>query len=144
MRAASVNRIVSLIFTVRRAVLEQQRQGSATDPSSIIRAETLRHIAERPHIPMGEIAEHLCITPPSATALINSLVRSGHLTRVRDRNDRRLVRLAITPRGREAIRRTFNRVAAQMRGAFARLTERERRDLIRILEKLSKPYISTK
>ncbi|HUC86951.1 MAG TPA: MarR family transcriptional regulator [Candidatus Saccharimonadales bacterium] len=48
---------------------------------------------------MGELAEEMNISLPSATALVDRLVRSGWVERQPDPTDRRIIRLTITEHG---------------------------------------------
>jgi DNA-binding MarR family transcriptional regulator len=140
MPSRTLNRIISLVFTSQRTVAESMKHSERIDPFSMLKAETLRFISEHSNPAMADVAEHLCITPPSATSLVNGLVQTGQLKRVRDAKDRRIIRLAITPKGREFMRRAFSQMAEQMRRFFSRLNAAEQRNLVRILEKLSSAY----
>ena len=135
-----IERLISLIFTTGRLVRERSRDKSELDLFSILRLETL-HYVERGGTPsMREMAEHLCVTPPSATSLINELVKSRQLARIRDKRDRRIVRLALTPKGKRVMKTGFKRLTARMRKIFANLDDKEINSLIKILEKLSQTY----
>ncbi|RKY72244.1 MAG: hypothetical protein DRP97_00920 [Candidatus Latescibacterota bacterium] len=89
---------------------------------------------------MKEVADYFCITPPSATSLINPLVKSEMLKRVYDKNDRRIVRLSITSKGRKELKRGFNKLNNNMKKILMQLNINEQKNIIRILEKLSKIY----
>ncbi|WP_353152038.1 MarR family winged helix-turn-helix transcriptional regulator [Pollutimonas bauzanensis] len=52
---------------------------------------------------VGDVAEQLLIRHHSAVELINRLVRMGLLQRFRDPEDRRRVRVAITPTGEQKL-----------------------------------------
>ncbi len=49
------------------------------------------------------LAEALAVTPSTATRMCDRLVRKGLVRRRTDRNDRRQVRVALTPAGRELV-----------------------------------------
>jgi DNA-binding MarR family transcriptional regulator len=49
---------------------------------------------------MGELARSEGVTLPTASRLVEALVAAGLVLRAPDRSDRRIVRIAITPRGR--------------------------------------------
>ncbi|MDA8373465.1 MAG: MarR family transcriptional regulator [Actinomycetota bacterium] len=57
--------------------------------------------AEAPTI--GQIAEHLQLRHHSAVGLIDRAEAAGLIRRVHDRNDRRIVRIALEPMGEEAL-----------------------------------------
>lgn len=139
---AKIERLISLIFTTTRFIRERTRDHERIDPFSFLRLETLRYVAEHENPSMKEVADHLCITPPSATSLIDSLVKARHLTRVFDKEDRRIVRLAVTLRGTKTIKQGFSMIAKRIKQILDKLDDKEINDLSSILEKLSRFYTS--
>jgi len=137
----TIKYIISLIFKTNRLIRERLRKEKKhSDPFSILRLESLRYIAEKGNPLMKEVADYFCITPPSATSLINPLVKSEMLKRVYDKNDRRIVRLSITSKGRKELKRGFNKLNNNMKKILMQLNINEQKNIIRILEKLSKIY----
>lgn len=63
---------------------------------STAQLRALVHLAQYGPQTMGELAEGLQITTASATGLVNPLVEMGHVTRSRDPNDRRVVRIGLS------------------------------------------------
>ena len=47
---------------------------------------------------VGALAEHLLITPHTATELVGRLVDAGLISRSKDADDRRRLKLALTPK----------------------------------------------
>jgi len=137
----TIDYIISLIFKTDRLIHRRlKREKRRLDPFSVLRLEALRYIAEKKNPSMREVADYFCITPPSVTSLINSLVRSKVVKRVYDENDRRAIRLFITSKGREELKKGINRINNNMRKILRQLNTKELKGLIRILEKLSKIY----
>jgi DNA-binding MarR family transcriptional regulator len=85
---------------------------------------------------MRDIARYLMITPPGATLLIDGLVRAKLLTRVGDEQDRRIVRIAITPSGTKMIMWGKKEKTAMLHKTFSVLNQDERNMLIATLEKV--------
>ena len=139
-KESEINRIVSLIFTTSRLIRERSKGKDHPDPISFLRLETLRYVADHKNPTMREIALYLCITPPSTTSLIDDLVKSKMLERVFDKNDRRIVRLSVTEKGRETIRKGFGQIAKRFKKVLLKLSADDRENLVMILEKLSQAY----
>lgn len=140
MSTINLEKLVSMIFTTSRLIRERSGNEQKIDPFSILQLETLRYVDEKENPSMREIADYLCITAPSATSLINTLVKSKRLLRIHDKADRRLVRLAITPKGKESLVIGFKKITKRMQAVLSNLSEKERTNLIMILEKLSQTY----
>jgi DNA-binding MarR family transcriptional regulator len=55
-------------------------------------------------LPCGDIAERMIARDPDVTRLVDRLSRRGLVSRVRSRQDRRVVEVGITEKGREILR----------------------------------------
>ncbi|WP_304682926.1 MarR family winged helix-turn-helix transcriptional regulator [uncultured Limosilactobacillus sp.] len=52
------------------------------------------------HQTISQVAAKLHLTPGTMTAMTDRLIKKGYVERIRDQEDRRIVRLALTKRGR--------------------------------------------
>ena|SRR3989338_8854986 len=137
---ATLDRLVTLVCTTSRLIREHTRPRERINPMSVLRLEALAYVADHPQVSMRAIAESLAIAPPSATVIVNELVRTGHLKRLHDGRDRRIVRLTMTPRGKRILSQGMRALGVRLRHVFARLDHSEQQNLIRILEKLAAKY----
>lgn len=85
----------------------------------------------------ADISRELSHDKGSVTRLIDQLAERGLLTRERDDNDRRVVFLALTPGGREALDRPAPKVIAYFNEVFSTFSEKEATLLIALLTKLT-------
>lgn len=93
----------------RRAIRERLRQAGFEDlPRS---GSWLLATLSRTPGTVGELAVRLSTTKQGVSRLSDSLVERGYLRRSFDSRDHRLVRLALTPRGRSAAKSVFAAVA---------------------------------
>lgn len=135
-----LEQIVSLVFTMRQ-ISNSNFSNEKCKEFSVLHYIALRYIQEKKPL-MKELAEFLAITPPSATSLINTLSGAGLAKRVEEKNDRRIVRLFITKKGEENLKKKQEIIAHNMRKRLECLNKKEREDLIKILTKLSKNSIN--
>ena len=88
---------------------------------------------------MHQLAEAQAITPSSATQLVDRLVRMGLVERLREDEDRRLVRVQLS----EAARQRFEEMMRLHLRSLAVITERlsddDLRTLVGLLERLAQP-----
>jgi DNA-binding MarR family transcriptional regulator len=68
-------------------------------------AGALSIVAQEPGISLGELGERMYLHISTCSGIVDRLERKGYVTRRRGPEDRRVVRLVITPRGRQLIRR---------------------------------------
>ena len=70
------------------------------------------------------------------TGIVDRLEHAGHVQRERDAEDRRLVRVRLTERGREAFATIEQHVKSRLRSFFELIDDEDRCALGRILQKL--------
>ena len=85
---------------------------------------------------MSTIAKKLNITVSSLTTAMNSLVRKGYVERQRSTDDRRVVEVRLTERGRKAYRQHEEYHMQMVEAAIAEMSQEEIQVLIKMLRKL--------
>ena len=133
MSRTSLEELIFLIFSAGRLIREQV---GATITVPYLHLATLRYVAENKQPLMREIAQYLHIAAPSATSLINALVKSGQIKRIADHSDRRIVRLEITAKGQKALDDGMRQKQESLQKLIKGLGDHEREQLKNILEKL--------
>ena len=123
--SADVARAISLFFAVRGIVRTKLASGRKLDPSTWLRIETMKFIADHDEPKMKDVADYLSITAPSATSLVSGLIKSGLVTGRTDRLDRRASRLMLTRKGKTELKAAFVRGVQILGGLFAALSEAE-------------------
>ncbi|MGK6321278.1 MarR family winged helix-turn-helix transcriptional regulator [Sphingomonas sp. DT-204] len=84
----------------------------------------------------GELARELGITTGATTRMIDVLEMRGLMTRDRGTDDRRVVRLAITPEGRDIVEKLHGQVVPAWNEVLADFTQEEVDTLVELLLKL--------
>ncbi|MCD6441952.1 winged helix-turn-helix transcriptional regulator, partial [bacterium] len=136
----TVEQIISLFFKTSRLIYKQFKIKDRHDFFSFLQLETLNYIKNNKKPLMKEVAGFLSITPSSATPLINRLAKIEMIKRCLDEDDRRAVRLSITPKGQKMLKKEIKKVSIQMQKTLARLNRKEQKNLIEILQKIQKVY----
>ena len=116
--------------------LVRERLKKKDENSGITYLQIMLFISENPKPLMKDVADFLGITPPSATVLIDNLVKKGQIKRISDRKDRRAVRLILTPKGEKILNEKFKKMTKRTKKILRKLTSEERKNLISILEKV--------
>jgi len=92
--------------------------------------------AEEDALSVSEIARRLAVTPPNVSKLMEGLAADGLVERQRLLSDRRVVRVAITEKGREGYRAVTPPTLRSFDDALSSLTAQDKRLLIHLLAKL--------
>ncbi len=116
----------------------QFRNRMRGDPScpSIAQLEALQFVIEQESPTMRDIALYLKVKAPSATSLINELVREKLLVRRGDPNDRRQIRIFATQKGESTLMRRFEQKKKIIASLLKRLDPKDRQELNRLLQKV--------
>ncbi|MEH6874284.1 MAG: MarR family winged helix-turn-helix transcriptional regulator [Candidatus Competibacter sp.] len=133
----AANRLLQLaphVVQSARHYLRAQNLGSVTLPQ--LRA--LAYVLRQPESTLGELAEHLAITVPSASALVDRLVKQGLLEAKIPPENRRRVSLEITADGKAIITQVTDLWREELARRLTPLTEAELRIAIEALEILAR------
>jgi DNA-binding MarR family transcriptional regulator len=84
----------------------------------------------------AELADHTGVTRATITGLIDTLERSGLVTRTQHPDDRRMMSVGLTPRAERLLHRILPAHFRQMAWLMDPLSEPERKTLVRLLTKM--------
>jgi DNA-binding MarR family transcriptional regulator len=107
------------------------------------RARILWQLVESPRR-SGEIAQRCALAPASVSELVDSLERDGFVRRSEDRNDRRVVVVEISARGRREIERVGELMTAPVAKIIAGLSAEKRSRLAAALADLQGAFAAPK
>ena len=107
------------------------------------RARILWQLVESPRR-SGEIAQRCGLTPASVSELVDSLERDGFVRRSEDRNDRRVVVVEISARGRREIERVGELMTAPVAKMISSLSAEKRVRLAAALADLQEAFAAPK
>jgi DNA-binding MarR family transcriptional regulator len=93
-------------------------------------------ISGAPSLSMGELSEALSVPLSTATRVVDTLVEKGYVYRFNDPEDRRVVRVAFTPKGKKLYRFIESRIVERVRKITTYLTKEELATLTRLLTKV--------
>ena len=98
----------------------------------------LEHLArQREGCPMHVLARFISVSRPAATGLINRLLAQQLVRREADARDRRIVRVAITAKGRRVIANIWEQKRRMIVEVFGRISPADRARYLAILERVT-------
>jgi DNA-binding MarR family transcriptional regulator len=107
--------------------------GGRTHPGQ---AMCLRLLTVNDGATQRDVARMLHVAPPTVSKMLSTMEKAGLVERRADAADQRLTRVYLTAEGRERSDEMGVAVGEYVNATFATLSERDRRDLARLLEKL--------
>jgi DNA-binding MarR family transcriptional regulator len=96
----------------------------------------LKTISQNEILNLSELGKRMCHHPSTMTGLIDRLEKKGYVERDRGREDRRIVKLSLTPKGKELVRRAPNPIQGKMIYGLRKLRKGELHSIYRSVQKL--------
>jgi DNA-binding MarR family transcriptional regulator len=124
---------------IMRAIREEMRRQVAP-VLSIPQLRTLAYLHRRPGSCLFHLAEHLGVTRPTASAIVERLVQRDLVTRTEDPRERRRVILRPTPLGTLLHQRVHQSTHGWMVTALSRLSPERLRQIMQGVTLLAEPF----
>ena len=121
-------------------LLRRMFNGTETDEFaelSLAQVRILRAVLDSPHT-AGEIVELLGYSPSALSQVTQRLVAAGLLVKSKDIHDARIKHLELSDKGRQLMESRREARVQQAELVLSRLDEEEQKELIRLLEKMSR------
>jgi len=104
---------------------------------TVLQLQTLVFITKNKVISMGDLANEFKISLPTATVLSDKLVNLGIIKRIESKNDRRIVNISLTEKGKSLFKKAMKQRHLKVNKILAYLSSRDRKELLRILDNLA-------
>ena len=119
-----------------REFVKRQPRVVATGEVSLPQMAILHILKEKNQCMMSELARLLSVTTSAATGIVDRMVRAGLLKRIPDPNDRRIINIRITPKGKRTIGAIFRQRQKMMIGVFKHFSSGERETYLNMVKKI--------
>ena len=127
--------LIDVVPLIMRAIREEMRKHRATD-LSVPQFRVLMFLNRRQEATLSQVAEHLGVTLPSASRMVDGLADRGLLTRRISPSDRRYVALAVTGRGRSRVESADRATQLRLAEMLGTLPADERLAVVQVMDVL--------
>lgn len=124
------------IFALVEKLEEESVKGSSFENLSLTEVRTLAAIGRGRPRTMTNVSSVLGISVSTLTTAINKLVKKGYVERLKDKNDKRIVRLALTEAGVRVVVEHEKYGDSIVDEALRRLSKNERNRIERVLTEI--------
>jgi DNA-binding MarR family transcriptional regulator len=128
--AQEVLEVVPAVMRVIRAEMRRHR----TADLSVPQFRTLAFIDRKADASLSDVAEHIGLTLPSMSKIVEGLVVRKFVTRQTHATDRRRMTLALTARGLTALQASRAATRACLAEDLATLSDRQRDTIVQAME----------
>ena len=138
--ARQILEIVPLVMAAIRTEIRSHRGSELSVPQFRVLIFLNRHEGAS----LSDIAEHLGLTLPSMSKMIDGLLARNMVTRQMHSEDRRRVTLALTVPGREAMQTAYKATESRLAERLVVLPAAERRIIITAMQVLESIFMSSR
>ena len=85
----------------------------------------------------SELSDLLGLSRSSITLLLNEMEEKGYLKRVLDSDDRRRMNVVLSPKGKQIIKKHFEKFYGNIKETLCKIGESDAKELLRILKKIN-------
>lgn len=130
-----LDELINLVFAMNRLTKEGLENEKGT--LSYIQLQALSFISRQKKPIIKNVAEHLNITAPSTTFLVNNLIKSKLVNRLYSAQDKRKIYLVISKKGERELKKGFKKAKQHLSKKLSFLSIKEQQNFIFILKKIS-------
>ena len=117
--------------TIRREAVELST-GHVTLPQFLI----LNSLEKEDEARMTDIARAMGVTTAAATGIVDRLVKSAYTQRVYDAQDRRIIKIRLSLKGRELVQRINKQKRQNIIEVFGKIPSQDRENFLKILMRI--------
>lgn len=132
---ASAALLLEVAPLVMRTIRARMRANRAADVS-VPQSRALGYVNRNPDASLTSVAEHLGLTLPATSRLVDGLARRGYLRRETSASDRRSIALRIAPKGAEMLEMSRRVTLEHLSALMEELAPGERSTILRALDLL--------
>jgi DNA-binding MarR family transcriptional regulator len=133
-----IDEIIQLHWSILAAMQFSSRPDWMELDMTMAQIKALFTISQGEAVPVSRIAEYLGVGQPTASHLVDRLVRQGFAGRSEGPTDRRVTLVRLTPQGEDLVRRLYQGGEEQYRAWVGQMTVEERTSLLRGLQALAR------
>ena len=100
---------------------------------SLAHLEVLRVVAEKGNPSLKDLARQLHVTSPTASALVEALVRKGMVTRDVSSSDRRTIRIGLAPKANQLFIALHKKKFSNFKKMLSKLNKADQKKLAELL-----------
>lgn len=131
--ADKINDIIPvMIKEFAKYQVNELSKGNITLPQFLI----LGFLEKSGEVKMSGLARFMCVSTAAMTGTIDRLVRYGYVIRESEPKDRRVIKIKITSKGSNIIKKINCQRRQMIIDIFGRISESDRADYLRVLTKI--------
>jgi DNA-binding MarR family transcriptional regulator len=128
-----VEKVSEIMPVVMREFYRQQTSEFFKLKITLPQFVVMELLARRDEYRMSDLAHIINVTTAAMTGIVDRLVRDGYVKRSSDPKDRRIVKVSLTAKGVNIVRRMIDQRKGLMENIFGVISQKERGEYLKIL-----------
>jgi MarR family 2-MHQ and catechol resistance regulon transcriptional repressor len=123
--------LMKLVFAIKHSILKDSNLSISIPKIGVLH---LIYFGNNPTI--NDVASFMGVSLPSVSAVVDDLENLGMIKRTRGKDDRRVVHLSITKKGRTFLEKRMSLICRRMKNVFGKLPPSDLEKLLEIYQKI--------
>lgn len=128
-----VDELDKIMFVLMKGFVRRQMKLIAKENLTLPQFIILGYLQKEQECKMSQLADFMQVSLPTATGLVDKLVRQKLVLRLPDPKDRRIVRIRLTGQGQRLIKKIQAQRHKTIKELFSQISEFDRKEYLRIL-----------
>jgi DNA-binding MarR family transcriptional regulator len=133
---AFADKLSQLLPTIMKEFARRNSSGLLKIKLTLPQFFILNFLNEAGQAKMTDLANFMRVSTAAMTGIVDRLVKTGYAARVYDPTDRRIIKIKVTTKGSEVIRKICQQRRQMIIKVFGRISRTEREDYLRILARI--------
>lgn len=133
---SDIEQLFGAMMQLGRLMSQQMQETHEERTATMLQFSALNFVKEQPNRTVSDLANSMQISKSSATQMVERLVKIGLVERLDDHEDRRIIRLIITPLGEKEYGILHTKMLEKMKIFTTKIPAKDLRELIRITTNL--------
>lgn len=129
---SDIEQLFATMMQLGKLMSQQTHESHEEHTATMLQLIALQFLKELPNGTVSDLVNFLQLSKSSTTQLVERLVKAGFVSRIQDKEDRRIVRLNITESGEKKFEALKRNKMGKMQKIFSKLPAQDLRELIRI------------
>lgn len=127
------DRVGGIMSVIMRNFLKQQMSKFYQMKITIPQFAILNFLKTEGEHKMTDMAKFMNVSTAAITGIIDRLAKSGYVVRRHNPDDRRVIRVSLTAKGSDLVKKSFQQRRQMIIDMFGKISQEEREDYLRIL-----------
>lgn len=136
-------KILEVMPIIMRELITKQQDELLKGKITPVQFVILGFLGKRSESKMKDLAHFMDVSTAAMTGIVGRLFRDGCVTRVYDPKDRRVIKIKLTTKGSDILKRINQQRKAMIIEVFSQISHEQRQEYLRILMRIQDTLIKS-